>query len=136
MRHPQDLSLWPDLEEEECFQKDQTVEEEDMDGVQNTLSTANTLINEDKKDTIKGRTPGLGGFMAVLSNTFKTTVEKVQEDMSDSTEEDEQDYDELIREPHYDLSGLPSHVQLLGRQPLPDRHHRGADPPPLHHLRP
>ena len=53
--------------------------------------------------------------MAVLSNTFKTTVEKVQEDMSDSTEEDEQDYDELIREPHYDLSGLPSHVQLLAR---------------------
>jgi len=49
-----------------------------MSSVQNTLSTANNLINEDKKDTIK------------------TTVEKVQEDMSDSTEEDEQDYDELI----------------------------------------
>lgn len=87
---------------------------EEEEDAENSLSTANTLINEDKKDTIK-KAPGLGGFMAVLSNTFKTTVEKVQEDMSDSTEEDDQDYDELIREKTFAISELPSHVQLLTR---------------------
>ena len=50
--------------------------EDREDETQDTLSTANTLINDDKKETIR-RQPGLGGFMAVLSSTFKTTVEKV-----------------------------------------------------------
>ena len=81
---------------------------------QNTLSTANTLINEDKKDHIK-KQPGLGGFMAVLSNTFKTTVEKVPEDNSDS------DCSitvgpaelELIKEKSLDISDHPKHIQLM-----------------------
>ena len=92
---------------------DDVVEEpEDAD---HSLSTANTLINEEKKDTIKSKTPGLGGFMAVLSNTFKTTVEKVPEDVSDSTEEEEQDYDELIREKTFNVGDLPKPIQLMTR---------------------
>ena len=88
---------------------------EELEDGEHSLSTANTLINEEKKDTIKSKTPGLGGFMAVLSNTFKTTVEKVPEDLSDSTEEEEQDYDELIREKTFNVKDLPKPIQLMTR---------------------
>ena len=90
-------------------QADETDEEN-----QNTLSTANTLINDDKKDHIK-KQPGLGGFMAVLSNTFKTTVEKVPEDNSDSDSSLTVGPAELelIKEKSLDISDHPKHIQLM-----------------------
>ena len=90
-------------------------EEADEDN-QNTLSTANTLINDDKKDTMR-KQQGLGGFMAVLSNTFKTTVEKVPEDNSDSDSSVTVGPAELelIREKTIDISDHPknSHVMMF-----------------------
>ena len=88
-------------------------EEADEDN-QNTLSTANTLINDDKKDTMR-KQQGLGGFMAVLSNTFKTTVEKVPEDNSDSDSSVTVGPAELelIREKTIDISDHPKHIQLM-----------------------
>lgn len=83
--------------------------EEGDDETQTSLSTANTLINE-KENMKKG--PGLGGFMAVLSNTFKTTVEKVQED-SDSEDTLTISSDELKNEDWLDTSDLPKHTQLM-----------------------
>ena len=51
------------------FSQDPLIDSEDE--TQNTLSTANTLMPDIDKKEIK-RGPGLGGFMAVLSSTFKT----------------------------------------------------------------
>ena len=92
--------------------KDQ-LEEADEDN-QNTLSTANTLVNDDKKDTMR-KQQGLGGFMAVLSHTFKTTVEKVPEDNSDSDSSVTVGPAELelIKEKTIDISEQPKHIQLM-----------------------
>ena len=92
------------------FTSQDNSEDCDEDG-QTTLSTANTLINDDKKDNIK-KNPGLGGFMAVLSSTFKTTMEKVQDD-SDSDSTITIGSDEWTKEEFLDTSDLPKHTQLM-----------------------
>ena len=53
--------------------------------------------------------------MAVLSNTFKTTVEKVPEDLSDSDSSVTVGPAELelIKEKSLDISDHPKHIQLM-----------------------
>ena len=85
--------------------------DEAEDETQNSLSTANTLINDDKKDNMK-KGPGLGGFMAVLSNTFKTTVEKVQEE-SDSEDDITISSDEWRKDEWPSTTDHPKHTQLM-----------------------
>ena len=75
------------------------------------MSTANTLMPDDKKDVKK---PGLGGFMAVLSSTFKTTVEKVQDD-SDSDSTATVGSEQWPRDEMGDITDHPKHTQLMTR---------------------
>ena len=53
---------------------------------------------------------GLGGFMAVLSSTFKTTMEKVHDD-SDSDSTVTIASDEIIKD-EVDISDHPKHTQV------------------------
>ena len=92
------------------FHQDPVLDSED--DTQNTMSTANTLMPDDKKEIKRG--PGLGGFMAVLSSTFKTTVEKVQDD-SDSDSTATFGSEQWPRDEMGDIADHPKHTQLMTR---------------------